>query len=79
MLSASLSSVEAYDAFSLSLITVVARMLASHPTSASRNSSATASAVFAASNASRVLMLARANSDLRLVAAREGIMKSLLG
>jgi hypothetical protein len=48
--------VEAYDALSLSPATVVARVLASHRTSAFRISSATASAVFAASSASRVLM-----------------------
>jgi hypothetical protein len=47
MLSASLPSVEAYDAFNLSPITVVAGVLASQWTSASRISSATASAVFA--------------------------------
>jgi hypothetical protein len=35
MLSASLPSMEVYDAFSLSPITVVARVLTSHPTSAS--------------------------------------------
>jgi hypothetical protein len=46
-----------YDAFNLSPITVVADMPASRRTSVSRISSATASAVFAASNALRVLML----------------------
>ncbi len=45
------------DAFSLSPITVVARVLASQLTSASRISSATASAVFAPSNATCVMML----------------------
>jgi hypothetical protein len=54
MLSASLLTVEAYDAFSLSPITVVARVPASQLTSASRVSSATASAVFASSNATCV-------------------------
>ena len=48
MLSASLASVKAYDAFNLSPITVVARMLASHRISVSSNSRAIASALFAA-------------------------------
>jgi hypothetical protein len=56
MLSASLASVEAYDAFSLSPTTVAARVLASRRTSLSRISRAIASAVFAASNALRVRM-----------------------
>ena len=74
MLSASLPSADAYDAFSLSPVTVVARVLASQRTSASRISSATASAVFAASTASRSqdAWLAQI-CDLRLVATREGI------
>ena len=56
MLSASLPSVAAYDAFSLSSMTDVARVPASQRNSAFRISSATALAVFAASSASRVMM-----------------------
>jgi hypothetical protein len=62
---------EVYDAFSLSPITVVAYVLASHPPSASRISSATASAAFAALRVLRVLIAWLAQiCDMRLVAAR---------
>ena len=79
MLLASLPSVEAYDAFNLSPITVVARVLASHRTSALRISRAFASAVFCRLErlAGLDVWLAQIG-DLRLVAAREGIVESLL-
>ena len=57
MLSASLPSLEACDAFSLSPINVVARVLASHRTSVSRISRAPAAAVFAAWSATWVVKL----------------------
>ena len=79
MLSASLPSVDAYDAFTLSPMTVVARVLASQSTSASRISSTTTSSVFAASNATCVMMLGSRKYESALVATRERIVKSLLG
>jgi hypothetical protein len=66
MLSASLDSVKAYDAFNLSPITVVARMLASHRISVSSNSRG------------QDVWLAE-TCDMRLVAAHKSIVKSLLG
>ena len=79
-LSASLASVKAYDAFNLSPITVVARMLASHRISVSSNSRAIASALFAAFErlAGQDVWLAEI-CDMRLVAAHKSIVKSLLG
>jgi len=75
MLSASLPSVEAeaeaYEAFNLSPMTVVALVLASRRTSVSRISSASASAVFASSNArcgSRCLARANMRSAPRCAA-----------
>ena len=80
MLSASLASVEAYDAFSLSPMTVVARVLASRRTSVSRNSRDDCLSFFCRFErlVAQSVWLAQ-TCDLRLVAAREGVVKSPLG